>query len=413
MGSKAALASQIAEAMFAFEGPDTVVLDLMCGSGVMAGAFARTHKVFASDAQEFSRLLAVVQGGGMSCERALAISEQVVAGARAQYSQKSARVAALIEEESEYLGAELTSTVRGELTDWLRGRLATWTGDGAAGFDAVCKAHSTGELLSFLYGGLYFGERQACELDCLRISIEDVRDPVDREWALGVLVCAASACAFTYGGHFAQPKVTVANVEGSAGLLHDLVQQRSLSVAHEFCARMEALGKESERVANQVRCVKGPWQAALSAMANMRFSNPVCVYLDPPYTRDEYSRYYHVLECMVRYAPTAVSGKGRIPARGTGARFASEFSVRRPAIVESHIARVIDSCLALGWSCLWSYSDSGTASVDSTIRSLSQQVGRFEVFRMDHFHRVHGRRAPLKPGKKDVKEFVVYLQPAR
>lgn len=433
MGSKAVLAGQIAEVLCAFEGSDTTVVDLMCGSGAMSGAFARTHATVASDAQAFSRLLAKVQGGGMSRARASAVAEQVMSGARARYRLVPPRLAQLIADETNFLRSELSSTVQRRLGEWVADRLDSWGRGAEASLASVSAAWANGEMLSHLYGGLYFGERQAYELDCLRAAIGGLPNAEDRDWALGALVCAASACAFTYGGHFAQPKIPTGNTDRLKALLHDLVQQRSLSVAHEFCARLEALGSESERVANEVKCVEGPWEPAL-ARVHDSLRGPTCVYFDPPYTRDEYSRYYHVLESIVRYVPHAVSGKARIPSRGTEARFASEFSSRSSEVVEPHIARVIDTCLSRGWSCIWSYSSTGTGSVHRTLRSLRQPVHQLEVFRMDHAYRRHGRRpspnlaadeSGQAPGEgsgdtkttgarrdiKRVQEFAVYLRP--
>ena len=64
MGSKRALRSFIVEAVGNTVSGQGIVVDLMCGSGAAAGAFSRLWRTFASDAQEFCRVLATVQGGG-------------------------------------------------------------------------------------------------------------------------------------------------------------------------------------------------------------------------------------------------------------------------------------------------------------------------------------------------------------
>jgi adenine-specific DNA-methyltransferase len=131
----------------------------------------------------------------------------------------------------------------------------------------------------------------------------------------------------------------------------------------------------------------------------------VCVYLDPPYTRDEYSRYYHVLETIVLYESGPVSGKGRLPQRGLANRFASTFNSRMPSIVENEIASIIRVCLTNGWSCLWSYSSSAMASMTSTLERVGLPLKSVELFSMDHTYKIQGKHKP-----KRVTEYAMHIR---
>ncbi len=167
----------------------------------------------------------------------------------------------------------------------LRERLTLWEKENKGSLSAVEQAHRSGTLLGHLYGGVFFGERQAAELDCLRQSITDLPDEIDRKWALGALVCAASACAYTYGGHFAQPKLDISDTgKARGGDITEALKQRSLSVTHEFFTRLTSLATESESVEHEISLIPGPWENAISAFAQARRHEPVCVYIDPPYT---------------------------------------------------------------------------------------------------------------------------------
>lgn len=407
MGSKAALAGQLLDLVDALEPPGTTLVDLMCGSGAMAGAFARHYPTVASDAQEFSRLLGLVQGGGMTRLRATTVAEQVVQGARSLYETLPDEQRRRIEREDRVLNSELTPIAREDVLADLKERAVVWDREQLGSSEAVSASWKAGALVSHLYAGLYFGERQAAELDCLRRAVAKLTDVEDRQWALGALVCAASSCAYTYGGHFAQPKLDIAPDGKRRGDLDEALQQRSLSVTHEFFVRLTSLAEESERVESAVELVAGPWEAAVEAVASRKASRPVCVYVDPPYTRDEYSRYYHVLEAIVRYQPQAVSGKGRLPKRGGDGRFASALSGRRADLVEREIANVLHACLKNGWNCLWSYSNSGTASVGGTLAKLDGAAGEVDIFQMAHSYKAQGRR-----GAKQVLEYAVHLRPS-
>lgn len=407
MGSKAALASQLLDIVDATEAPGTTMVDLMCGSGVMASAFAKQFPTIASDAQEFCRLLGLVQGGGMTHARGEEVAQRVIQGARRRFNELGDDVRQSIEDESQLVNSELAVGAPEALLHRLRERLARWDTESLGSIEVVARAHSSGRLLGHLYGGVFFGDRQAAELDCLRQSISDLTDETERKWALGALVCAASACAYTYGGHFAQPKLDISDSGKARGDISEALKQRSLSITHEFFTRLTSLATESENVEHSVSLIAGPWEEAIPSIARETGHNPVCVYIDPPYTRDEYSRYYHVLEALVRYQPQAVSGKGRLPKRGSEGRFASKFSGRRADLMEAEIARAIQAVLAQGWNCLWSYSNTGVASINGTLAHLDGHAKAADVFCMEHIYKAQGKRGP-----KQVVEYAIHLRPA-
>ena len=406
MGSKASLASQLLDIVDATQPAGTTMVDLMCGSGAMASAFARQFPTIASDAQEFCRVLGLVQGGGMTHARGEEIAQRVIHDARRRFNSLSDEVRRAIDDESQLVNSELAVDVTETLLHRLHERLMLWEAEDLGSLEAVETAHRSGRLLGHLYGGVFFGDRQAAELDCLRQSISDLPDEFERRWALGALVCAASACAYTYGGHFAQPKLDISNSGKSRGDISEALKQRSLSLTHEFFTRLTSLATESENVEHAVSLVAGPWEEALRAIARTSGRRPVCVYIDPPYTRDEYSRYYHVLEALVRYQPQAVSGKGRLPKRGSAGRFASKFSGRRADLMEAVIARTIQTCLAQGWNCLWSYSNSGVASINGTLARLEGHAKTADVFCMDHSYKAQSKR-----GQKLFVEYAIHLCP--
>lgn len=403
MGSKAALAPQLCEIVHAFETPSTCLVDLMCGSGAMSGAFARNWRTIASDAQTFSRLLARVQGGGMTRHAATGAANTVLARARIKFEQMPESLRNQIRIEDEFIHSELTSSKLSDLVQWLRDSDTEWQQVGSPS-GRSSKWHDRYTLFSSLYANLFFGFRQAYEIDCLRYGVDSLEDPVIKEWALGALICATSACAFSYGGHFAQPKLDISSDEKILSVAAEMLQQRALSVSHEFYVRFISLAEESASVPNAIETVVGPWEKALSQIESRTQGQKVCAYIDPPYTRDEYSRYYHVLETLTHYDCPPVTGKARIPARGSANRFASAFNSRLPEAVERHIALILTACLDRGWSCMWSYSDSGLASIRGVLQKLGAKPGDIEIFGMEHMYKAQGKR-----GAKKVLEHAIYL----
>ncbi|WP_209443022.1 DNA adenine methylase [Herbaspirillum frisingense] len=414
MGSKSALAPALSEILQTLVTPDTLILDLMTGSGSAAGVFSRSWKTLASDAQHFSTLLAKVQGGGMDASTAEKCAEEVLKNARIHYDALPSYIHDQIKIENDFLTRDLTPHTIAELKAWLSEypRVNNPTApkkDDLMGLVVERRIKFSSEpylLFSAYYANLFYGVRQAAEIDSLRFAVEQLLDEEVRQWALGALICAVSSCAYSYGGHFAQPKLDVSNGERIELLAKEMLSNRGLSVSHEFFVRFCALATESEKIPYSIEQIKGPWEAAIDVMTSRSKDGPICVYFDPPYTRDEYSRYYHVLETLVRYDYPDVSGKPSIPKRGASGRYASGFSTRTNQQIELLLAQVLEQCLDRNWTCLWSYSSSAAATIDSVLNRIAEKIGSVDIFSMDHIYKAQGKHK-----SKPVKEYAIFIRP--
>ena len=403
MGSKASLAPALIEILDTFCSGDAVVVDLMCGSGAASNAFSRSRKVYASDAQLFSQYLAVVQAGGMTFEHAGRVASFVTHRSLEYYSKLPSEVYDAIDKEEYYLTTELSEQDKKSFIEWA----SEYKRVGEKALPASYNESSEfpGNLFINYYANLFFGVRQAAEIDCIRKSIDALSDPNDRAWALGALICAVSACADNYGGHFAQPKFDITQPLRVAASLKNTLFKRSLSITHEFEARLLNLARESESFSNSVDVIPGPWKKAVESISSMSPDVPVVVYIDPPYTREEYSRYYHVLETLVRYDYPKVSGKSSAPIKGSAGRFASEFFTRNSESAEKIISEIICSCLRRGWDCIWSYSSSGLAYIPNVIARCEAFCEAVEFFRADYAYKGQGKQRA-----KSVDEYVVVFK---
>jgi adenine-specific DNA-methyltransferase len=75
-----------------------------------------------------------------------------------------------------------------------------------------------------------------------------------------------------------------------------------------------------DRKANEVHQLEAT--EFLRSLMPLGTTQPLVIYADPPYSRAQYSRYYHILETLVLYDYPVVSGKGRY----REARFHTDFS---------------------------------------------------------------------------------------
>ena len=162
---------------------------------------------------------------------------------------------------------------------------------------AICEAAET--PITAAYGGYYFSPRQAILLDHLRRCI-----PIDttrRFAALGALIQAASACSAS-PGHTAQP---FSPTESAGPYLRrawsqDVIKcttQRAVAVSGETARRLgNATIGDANVLARELRSTD-------------------LVFVDPPYSSVQYSRFYHVLETIAIGRSISASGTGRYPPR--------------------------------------------------------------------------------------------------
>jgi adenine-specific DNA methylase/SAM-dependent methyltransferase len=414
MGSKRGLVPFLVEALTGIVPPDVTVIDLMSGSGSVAGACARYFPVIASDAQEFSRCLAVVQGGGFSRAAAEETLEVVLTSARRHATDLSERITSYLEKEDAIFHGDITSELAGRYAEFVAEfpiMGSGFTGDGWDPEVEVAKRQVDPEvypyaLFTTYFANVYFGLRQCVQIDSLRFGIDQLPNELERTWALGALIATTSKIGTTYAGHFAQPKVrNWATL--SLSTLREVIEQRTKSVFHEFAVRLLNLADESSKTAHAIKVVDGPWLNALQmCAANLKGARAV-VYLDPPYRREEYSRYYHALETLTTYRYPSITGGGRVPLKTTGERFSSEFFTRNQRAKVEALLKVINEVLDRGWTCAWSYADVADVSIAEVIGDLSERR-EVKIWSLctpyrHQTHRGHGLR--------NVVEYLVVIQP--
>ena len=404
MGSKRALGTFLSEAMGGAISPHGVVFDLMCGSGAAAGVFSRRWKTLASDSQRFSRLLAEVQGGGFSRASATAALEQILPIARDHANGLANIIRRFIEWEDRLFHTDTSIDLQRQYQEFTTA-FPLYPGDQWDGSwkpaDLVGKRRSTPKLSPFIlttayFSNIFFGLRQCVEIDSLRCAIGSISDERTQRWALGALIATTSNLATTYAGHFAQP-ITHDWTTLPLARFSKIIEKRTYSVFHEFAVRLMNLADESERVENVIETIRGPWGAAMDIAEPLLRGQEVAVYFDPPYRRDEYSRYYHVLETLVTYDYPSCQGSGRTPDKRGGERASSEFSTRSGEQLVHALAQVIARVLANGWVCAWSYSSAS----DANIRQVLDQVSKSFKFKAisyatPHAHNAQGGKKPRR-----------------
>jgi adenine-specific DNA-methyltransferase len=160
-----------------------------------------------------------------------------------------------------------------------------------------------------------------------------------------------------------------------------IVPLRSISVVEAFTERFRGwpipdAGRRHEVLAEDWRVV---FAAGFAEEARV-------VYVDPPYNTEQYSRFYHVLETLVRYDNPRLSCK----ARYREGRFKSGFSYR--GRVEVEFAELFKRCAqCCDADIVLSYSSTGLLGVEQ-FEGLCCPYYRLEkVEEIGHPHSTQGK----------------------
>lgn len=416
LGSKLRSLPQIKSAVAsAAQGPG-VIWDAFSGSSVVSQALAADgHQVWATDALHSSSLFAA---SALGVKRARP-SHPLVEVAR----QAAGSLAA---HEMELWGPWLEREARdlsgGDGLDLLRLHEELpqrWRLQNASSrLDVLFKEVSNDAtkglarvdgLISATYAGTYFSLRQALDLERLRGAIEDAcSDPWSRAALMTALCHAASLAVYSPGKHFAQPHRVR---EGKDLTFHArrALNDRSVDIVQKFLAAAELIEKiapaSDEGHWAEQRLV-GDVQAE-----DLRTRGVTTVYADPPYTAQQYSRFYHLLETLVAGVPPVLQQvRGKVT-RGLypQGRYLSPFSSRRQApdafrgLIRT--AREADANLVVSYSaCI------GTATGNARMVSLEEMctwmveaygASNFMVERLDFRYRQFNNRDSEVSGRDD------------
>jgi adenine-specific DNA-methyltransferase len=202
-------------------------------------------------------------------------------------------------------------------------------------------------LFTQLYADTYFGVRQAIEIDSIIAAVETVYQrglsSLDHRRWLRIALGRSMLRAANSTGHFAQflkPKL---------GSFRTFMRQRRRDLWSEWLESaddMAPLGTRDWRKGN--KSFNKDCLELLPALCKLE-QRPAVIYADPPYTDDQYSRFYHVLETLILYDYPEVTGAGVY----RNDRFRTPFSIKSQAAgaLEAMVAAVakVDADLVLSY----------------------------------------------------------------
>lgn len=310
LGSKLRLAHPISSKVLECCPPDGRVLDLFSGSGTVAAFLANHRAVTSVDIQEYSRVIcsALLSERSRDLDNFEDISEQCQHGLF--YTELSKACRPLIEYETyareeavtgnfepicEFLEQMPLIRVTSEAGQMRDAKLRHCAHEALARMNEVLKRFGTRtSVITYYYGGLYFSIEQAIALDSMADAASRSSNRVASDLLKASVLSTASALVNTVGKQFAQPlKPRTKTGKPKPSLLQTINRDRDSDPWKIFAHYLTTYLKyQPARAGHTVHRMD-----YLEAIGSEEIQFDV-VYADPPYTRDHYSRFYHVLETI-------------------------------------------------------------------------------------------------------------------
>ena len=301
LGSKLRLLDFIEDKVLDVTPKDAGICDLFAGSGCVSRKLSRLHPIVACDIQWYSKVItnALLKkyhiGDDEICRFFEDINTETAESLRKIFSP-------LIEMEHNAI-KEKNIEILTCILEY--GSIEVFNIDHNVSFlsDHLCvvskrlkneNLNDVKSLISRYYGGIYFSYKQAVEIDIILEGIHRFISENNRDLFLAALLSTASDIVATVGKHFAQP-IKARDPKGNikTTVYNKAIKDKTIDVItlyREWLIKYKNLSKNNYKHI----AVQGDFEQCLKSLP----LEVKTVYADPPYTRDHYSRYYHVLETL-------------------------------------------------------------------------------------------------------------------
>lgn len=313
-----------------------MLLDAFAGMGAVAESLAGRRQVWTNDVQHFAHLASSCR---LADEHGPLGARKLAQLARGLFNENLHR---LHDQNAEALKLGRKALRASDYTDFRipfdRGRSLTPRSEKAYG--CFTKTYSYG----------YFSLEQCTEIDSIRYALDVLRGRGDIsfrqfDWALLALGRTALRVANTTG-HFAQ------YLTPGAANFKRVRKQFRRSVWKDWLSSVRSIQPVGTTVWRKENLATRSDSTTL--LRDPRYSKRArVVYCDPPYTDDQYSRYYHVWETLVLNDYPSITGQGRY----RPGRFTTDFSL--VSKVEAAFRQLVQDVAAAGADLVLSYPSNG------------------------------------------------------
>ena len=259
------------------------------------------------------------------------------------------------------------------------------------------KAINKYDLFSWYYPNTYFGIRQCLEIDTIR----EFADKLDETSRAHVLAAVISCLTFnvsstTHLAQFIKPN--------NAKQAEFILRKRSKSIIESVAHKLNKLAEFETNRANKVFNLD-----YLDALAKLPRDRNTVIYADPPYFKEHYSRYYHVLDTFYLYdypelslnpqTKTLTEGKYRAN------RIISKFGLKSK--VAGAFEEMLSVCKQKRFSVAISYANTSLINMKAMKEIISK--GGYKIHSLEEKGLMHSAQG--QPSNKIALEYLYILVP--
>lgn len=234
------------------------------------------------------------------------------------------------------------------------------------------------------YADTYFSKEQCLNIDSIRYAIEKVNNESKKNLYLTALMSSMCKIQST-PGHFAQfmPKEH-----------RRVIPLRNMNIWQEF---LEKCDDFKDIITNNYEN-KSYNMDYKDLLKREEIRNVETFYLDSPYSGEQYSRFYHILETIVKYDNPEVSYK----AKYRNDRFMSDFCYKKT--VEREFRNIIEYCQENDSNLVISYSNKGVIECEKLEKICKEYYDNVEVKTFNYKHSTQGK------GNNNLLEYIYILR---
>ena len=397
LGSKSRILDYVCTPMLQYQ-EATTVIDLFAGTGAIGYAMQDHKRVVSNDLEYYSYVVnqAVLNGCEFNQQQKQALYDTI----KQSYLQLSSRLkASLLSERSFFRGNDMEGyktfchetpsifnpkTNRQDLEPLEELVKGITPGGKPQGSDTPC-------LFLSYYSSTYFGIRQCCEIDAICSAIHQQEDQRIRYVLLTALMSAMSKTASTTT-HFAQ----YLKINSFSGY-KNLVAKRSTNIITLFKRQLSYFEKKGllNMEVPHATCYNMDYLDMLNRTNEL--NHQCIVYADPPYFKEHYSRYYHILNtvCLYDYPVPDVNPqtKDLTVGRYRSNRNVSPFGKKAQALLA--FKKLVTICSDAHATLFISYADDSIVKIE-TLYELALQYYHVEKRKIELNHSKQGRNSVSK-----------------
>ncbi|MBA3031041.1 MAG: hypothetical protein FP816_19820 [Desulfobacteraceae bacterium] len=301
--------------------PDTdCFIDAFAGTGVVGAEAAKNgYKLYANDIQPYSYCILQSMFAQPTKGLSKVISDLKKLNAISISSMFGPHIAAFVEEEDLYF-----SESKKEKLNWKKYRAfceGTPVVTPTKEFILSKKTEKNYDLFINYYANTYFGVRQCIQLDLLRKAASQYPENISYHIIAATLaVMTYSVSSTTHLAQYLRP-----NSDSST---KNLINKRSIDIISNVIERLTGLSKTKPTTSTD-RIFNCDFR---SAICSIKPNINHVIYVDPPYFKEHYSRYYHVLDTFCLYDYPMLTYNPRTDAVTSGryreGRIISEFGLK-------------------------------------------------------------------------------------